>query len=303
MLDQWIGNMAKKEKYVVILPYYCQEEVDRYVLIANWLREKCKTPLPCHFLLAASPKAKNSEQLYEAFSDLGECSSFQCPTQIFGYPEGPTAMFWDAMDYIAEHFGDHEGFSLWLESDMSFTQPNWLPRLAEDWFADNETPPLLMGCYVPEVYKRRFFRKPKLLLTDHINGGACYSLDFAKRMPQAAREGCFDMSVYQYGKEIGGMKTTELISFSTLKRVRRDLLDTSKCILHGFMQDKNQFIDACVKPITAWEQRSSSLIPVRDQMEVLGRRIKVRFVRRGHQAMLENMLLAQHNRKTSKKAA
>ena len=212
-------------------------------------------------------------------------------------------MFWDAMDHINEHFGEHNGFSLWLESDMSFTQPDWLPRLAHEWATDNDVPPLMMGCYVPEVYKRRFFRKPKLLLTDHINGGACYSLDFAKRMPTAAREGCFDMSVYQYGKEIGGVKRTEQISFSTLTRVRRDLLDQKKCILHGFMQDKDPFIEACVKPITDWERKSSSFIPVRDQMEVIGRRIKVRFVRRGHQAMLENMLLAQHDQKSSKKAA
>lgn len=295
--------MAKQAKYVIVLPYYCQEEVDRYVLIASWLRKNCRHPLPCHFLLAASPRAEHSQQLYDAFSDLGQCTAFQCPTQIFGYPEGPTAMFWDAMDFIAKEYGDHPGFSLWLESDMAFTQPDWLPRLAREWMSDNDTPPLMMGCYVPEVYKRRFFRKPKLLLDDHINGGACYALDFAKRMPTAAREGCFDMAVYKYGKQIGGVKTTGQISFSTLGRVRRDLMDQEKCLLHGFMQDKNQFIAECIKPITEWERKSASLIPVRDQLELLQRRIKVRFVRRGHQAMLENMLLAQHDLKSSKKAA
>lgn len=296
--------MAKQEKYVVILPYFCQEEVERYLKIANWLDQNCETPIPCHFLLAASPRTQPSQQLFAAFSKLGDCSSFQCPTQIFGYPEGPTAMFWDAMDHIAEQFGDHEGFSLWLESDMAFTQPDWLPRLVSDWKqGNNEHPPLLMGCYVPEVYKHRLFRKPKLILHDHINGGACYSLDFATRMPAEAREDVFDMAVYQFGKQVGGVKTTGQISFSTNNRVRRDLLDKNKCILHGFMQEKDRFIDECVRPLTEREIKSAGWIPLQDKVEMLKRRVKVCFVRRGHQAMLENMLLAKHRLESMQKAA
>ena len=295
--------MAKKEKYVVILPYFCQEEVERYLKIANWLEQNCETPIPCHFLLAASPRTQHSQQLYAAFSKLGECSAFQCPSQVFGYPQGPTAMFWDTMDHIAEKFESYQGFSLWLESDMAFTQPDWLTRLANEWNQGNDQPPLLMGCYVPEVYKRRLFRKPKLILHDHINGGACYSLDFATRMPEAAREDVFDMAVYQFGKQIGGVKTTGQISFSTNTRVRRDLLDQNKCVLHGFMQDKDRFIDECVRPLTEREIKSAGWIPLRDKIEMMKRRVKVCFVRRGHEAMLENMLLAKHRMESMQKAA
>lgn len=295
--------MAKQEKYVVILPYFCQEEVERYLKIATWLEQNCETPIPCHFLLAASPRTQPSQQLFTTFSKLGDCTSFQCPTQVFGYPEGPTAMFWDAMDHIAKQFGDFQGFSLWLESDMAFTQPDWLPRLVGDWKRDNDSPPLLMGCYVPEVYKYRLFRKPKLILHDHINGGACYSLDFANRMPAESREEVFDMAVYKYGKQVGGVKTTGQISFSTNKRVRRDLLDKNKCVLHGFMQEKDSFIDECVRPLTEREIKTAGWIPLQDKIEMLKRRVKVCFVRRGHQAMLENMLLAKHRLESVQKAA
>lgn len=98
-------------------------------------------------------------------------------------------MYWDAMQFIAENFAESDGFGLWLESDMAPVKPDWLDRLSAEWYTD--PPPLMMGCYVPDVYKHRLFRKPKLLLNAHINGGACYATDFAIRMPQEARDGVF----------------------------------------------------------------------------------------------------------------
>ena len=284
-------NPKSQPQHVVILPYYCQTEVDRYQKMADWMVENCRQPLDCTFLLAASPKATPSGQLLEAYSRIAPTISFQCPTQIFGYPAGPSAMFWDSMDFISQHFSGN-GFSLWFESDMAAIKSDWLSRLSNEWFA-GEGPPLVMGCYVPHVYKHRWLRKKKLILTPHINGGACYALDFAKRMPIAAREGVFDMSVYQYGRNIGRLKTTQQIAFSTNERARRDLLDPKKCVLHGFMQDKDRFIEQCVAPMTPAEHQSKTWLSIRDAVEYLQRRIRVTFVRRGHRAMLENMLLAK----------
>ncbi|MFM7117247.1 MAG: hypothetical protein ACKO0N_11485 [Planctomycetota bacterium] len=278
-------------RHVVVLPYYCQEEIDRYQQTSDWLVKNCDDPLDCTFLLAASPKATPSKQLHEAFERLGPVVSFQCPTQVFGYPAGPTAMFWDAMDYIAEHFSG-DGFALWFESDMAFVKPNWLDRLAAEWDSGVERP-VMMGCYVPHVYKYRFFRRPKLLLNPHINGGACYALDFARRMPQSAREGVFDMAVYEHGLQLGEMRPTRQIGFSTVARARRDVLSAEKCVLHGFMQDKNRFITECVRPVSAAEKRMQAISPLQEQWELLQRRIRVMFVRRGHRAMLENMFLAK----------
>ncbi len=290
--------MSSKPLYTIIIPYFCQEEVARYLKIAASISEFPEPNGDVVFLLASSPRTTPSPDLQDAFSQIGKTLTFACPTQIFGYPEGPTAMFWDCMGFIAENFGDRPGFSLWLESDMAPTQPNWVDRLSQEWFAQSEAP-LLMGCFVPEIYKRRIFKPKKLMLNSHINGGACYSLDFAGRMPQEARDGVFDMAVYPHALKAGLVKSTGLIAFSTTRRVRRDLLDRNKVLLHGFMQEKDLFIERCLAPLTVCEQRASFFNPVIDKLEKISRRLKVHVVRHGKQAMFENMLLTKHEFETS----
>lgn len=295
--------MADRRKHVVILPYYCEDEIKRYLQIADFLVSQPKSPRADYcFLLAASPLATTSETLKETYSRLAPTYHFKCPTQVFGYPEGPTAMFWDCMDHIAERFAGSQGFSLWLESDMCPTRGDWIDRLSAEWFAASPEP-IMMGCYVPEVFKHRLFRKPKRLLDPHINGGACYSIGFANHMPSEAREGVFDMAVYRFAESAGRVLPTEQITFSTLGRVRRDLRDDSKTLLHGFMQDKDRFIADCVRPITNRERQAAVLAPLQENLETLKRRLRVCFVRRGHRAMLENMLLAKQKMESSKRAA
>jgi hypothetical protein len=282
----------QRKRQIVILPYYCQEEIVRYLKIAEKIASFPSPAAEVDYLLAASPRAERSQSLYDAYNKIGNAISFQCPTQIFGYPEGPTAMFWDCMDYVAEHYQGEDGFSLWLESDMAPTQPDWIDRLSDQWYSHQERP-IMMGCYVPEVYKSRLFKKRKLLLEPHINGGACYSMDFVNHMPAEARNDVFDMAVFQYAQSLGRAVSTHLISFSTSSRVRRDLLDQDKVLLHGFMQEKDSFVDQCLAPLSAKEISAAPWNGTRDQIETLRRRLRVWFVRKGREAMLENMFLAK----------
>lgn len=281
----------KNSQHIVILPYFCDDEVTRYLRIAERINSFPEPNCDMHFLLASSPKTPPSRELYQAFSEISPCTSFQCPTRVFGYPQGPTAMYWDAMEFIAQNFCQSDGFGLWLESDMAPVKPDWLDRLSAEWYKDG--PPLMMGCYVPDVYKHRIFRKPKLLLNAHINGGACYATDFARRMPPQAREGVFDMAVYQYAENKNRVRPTRQIAFSTLKRVRRDVLDPDKVLLHGFMQEKDTFIEKCLAPVTRREQQLAPWNGVHERIEDFQRRIRVQFVRRGHRAMWENMMLTK----------
>lgn len=278
-------------KHVVILPYFCDEEIKRYLKIVDRMGQFPKQKCEWQFLLAASPRIKPSDELRLACEKVAPTDSFQCPTQIFGYPEGPTAMFWDSMEYIQNHTPNDGGFGLWFESDMAATQPDWMDRLDAEWNEGN--PPLLMGLYVPEVYKYRLLKRKKLLLGDHVNGGACYGKEFAKWMPPEARDGVFDVVVYQYARKLGKVKATRLIDFSTNQRVRRDVMDTSKVVLHGFMQDKNRFIDDCVAPVTDREHKNAYLHPMLNSVETTRRKLRVWSVRRGKRAMYENMLLAR----------
>lgn len=290
------------QQHIVILPYYCREEVSRYLRIADFLLHQAPTRVPFRFLLAASPRTEPDQDLYRAFSKLAPTDHFRCPTEVFGYPEGPTAMYWDCMDHVAERFGDCRGFSLWLESDMCPTRGDWLDRLSSEWFSVDPDP-VMMGCYVPDVYKFRWLRRPKRLLESHINGGACYALNFAHQLPKSAREGVFDMSVYGHAQAVGRVLPTRQITFSTVARARRDRLDPERSLLHGFMQEKDQFIDECLRPLTPAEQRRVVLHSLEDQWDVLRRRVRVCFVRRGKEAMLENMLLTKQRLETGSRAA
>ena len=279
-------------RHIVILPYFCDEEIQRYLKVAELLKSFPHPDGSLQFLLASSPRTQPSESLQTAYSSIGETWSFQCPTQIFGYPEGPTAMFWDCMDFIAERFGHESGFSLWLESDMAPIKPDWIDRLSQQWFSELQTP-IMMGCFVPQVFKHRWFKKPKLILEPHINGGACYALDFARHMPGSAREGVFDMAVYQHAAQQGRARNTSLIAFSTVSQVRRDLLDEHKVLLHGFMQPKDEFLQQCLHPLTEQEKQNATWNAWWDQWETLKRQLRVQFVRKGQRAMLENMFLAK----------
>ena len=284
--------MTENRKHVVILPHFCEEEVNRYLQIAEFLKTWSKPKVEMDFLLAASPKREPSQRLADAYRELGKVTLFQCPTQIFGYPEGPTAMFWDCMEFVEQNYDGNDGFSLWLESDMCPTQPSWIDHLSDAWYAGSQRP-LMMGCYVPQVFKHRVFRKPKPILDPHINGGACYAMNFASQMPAEAREGVFDMAVYQYAQQRGLARECRAIAFSTSKRVRRDLLDSSKVLLHGFMQEKDSFIDACTTPVSAEELKHSKWVAWQDKLESMQRQLRVLKVRKGKQAMLENMFLAK----------
>ena len=293
-----VVGMSEPKQHVVILPYFCEDEVERYLRIAERLKTFGPSQCKVTYLLASSPKTTTSARLVEAYSQLSDTIPFACPTQIFGYPEGPGAMFWDCMEFIEREFGANDGFSLWLESDMAPIKPDWLDRLSEQWYAGAQTP-IMMGCYVPEVYKYRFWKKPKLILHPHINGGACYAMDFVKHMPDEARQGVFDMAVFQYANQHGRARFTRQIAFSTNLRVRRDLADPNKVLLHGFMQDKDLFIEQCLTPLTETEQRRLHWNPMWDRLEKVQRQIRVQFVRRGRRAMLENMFLEKERFETA----
>ncbi len=291
--------------HVIILPYFSQIEVERYRKIVRQIadfKEEAGDKHPeFRFLLAASPRKEIDWELDEICREIAPTVSFNCPTQIFGYPAGPSAMFWDAMDYIDQQWGSEPGFSLWMESDMFPADTHWLGSLAQEW--NSCEAPLLMGCYVPPVYKRRLLRKWKFMLDEHINGGACYAKNLGSRLPKKAREGVFDMEVFPAASEIGSVIKTTQIAFSTLTTARRDMMDPAKVLLHGFMQDKDRFVNKCALPITNRERSISKFHPALDQMDHFKRSCKVWLLKFGYEAMFENMMLTKRKVDNSKNAA
>ena len=292
-------------KYTIILPYYCQEEIDRYMRIADHLMELGPQQHEYEFLLAASPKIRPNRDFEKRFSRIAPTVSFSCPTKVFGYPEGPTAMFWDCMDYLsANSSDDDQGFGLWLESDMIPVKSGWLDRIVEDWHSGDETP-LLMGCLIPDVFKHRILKRPRKWIAEHIKGGACYGRHFSRELPQEARNEVFDVAIYPYLKDRPGkMKVSQTISLSTMDRCRADIVDDRRQILHGFLQEKDDFIDKCRQPVTAEERKLYSNKGRYRHLEQVMERTKLLFMGRGPEAMLNAMFLEiDRNEYRSERAA
>lgn len=292
-------------KYTIILPYYCQEEIDRYMRIGDHLMELGPQKHNFEFLLAASPKIRPSREFEKRFSRIAPTISFSCPTKIFGYPEGPTAMFWDCMDFLSTNSSDNdEGFGLWLESDMIPVKQDWLDQIVSDWHSGDETP-LLMGALIPDVYKHRILKKPRKWIAEHINGGACYGRHFAKQLPTDARNEVFDVAIYPYLQEKPGrMKVSQTIALSTMERCRADIVDSRRMILHGFMQNKDDFIDKCRQPVTVEEKNRLESQSHYRPFEQAVERTKLLFMGRGPEAMLNAMFLEiDRNEYLNKKAA
>ena len=293
------------DTYTIILPYYCQDEIDRFLRIGDHLFDLGPQEPSYQFLLAASPKIKPNRELEKRFSRIAPTISFSCPTKVFGYPEGPTAMFWDCMDYISEHSSEtDQGFGLWLESDMIPVKSNWLTRIVEEW-RSNPVTPWLMGCFIPDVYKRRLLKKPRKWIAEHINGGACYGRHFSKVVPREARNDVFDTAVYPYvAKEPGRLKLTDTILLSSMSRCRRDIVDERRMILHGFLQDKDEFIDRCRQPVTFDERKQMENRSHYHPLSQAYERTKMLFKGRGPEAMLNAMFLEiDRNDHLSRKAA
>lgn len=238
-------------KNIVIVPYYAEEEIRRYLRIAEQILALGPQSTPFEFLLASSPRIQPSRRLRDQFSRIAVTRTLACPTQVFGYPQGPTAMFWDCMDHIAATATADGGFSLWLESDMVPVKSDWLDRLAGEWQSGGD--PLVLGCFVPSVRRKRFLRRSKIMALEHVNGGACYAKEFARQVPPEYRAGVFDMAIYPYLKQSGRFRTTEAIAFSTITRCQRDVGDPRRVLLHGFLQDKDAFLERCLQPLAQLE--------------------------------------------------
>lgn len=165
--------------HIIIIPYYCQKEVEKYlrtIRIIKFFNKEKKANI--QFLLVARFDFPPSKVLEEEFSKIAPTISIQSKTQGRGIVrpdkgvkiEGPTAMFWDAMEYIYKNYKKDSGFALWFESDMYPLCPDWIAKLDAEWENGKYS---VMGLFI-EGHEN---------VKSHINGGACYSKEFCKIVP------------------------------------------------------------------------------------------------------------------------
>jgi len=195
------------------------------------------------------------------------------------------------MDYLAENSKENDhGFGLWLESDMIPVKANWLDAIVNDWHSGVQTP-WQMGALIPDVYKHRVLKRPRKWIAAHVNGGACYNRQFAKLIPESAKKEVFDVAIYPHVLAGKGMKATSTIALSTMQRCRADIVDDRRMLLHGFMQDKDDFIDKCRQPVTQAEIQTYKNSEHYRAFTQAFERTKLMISGRGPEAMLNAMFL------------
>jgi len=236
------AGAGPEKKYTVILPYYCEEEIQRYLKIADYLKRHTQRHPGYEFLLASSPWTDPCPRLYDAFSLLGPVRYFRCRTPAFGHTDGPAAMFWDCMQFLCDHGPRNGGFALWFESDMIPVRGDWMERLAREW--ESEPGLLLMGHFVAS-----FKTRDGGMAREHINGGACYAKDFARYVPCEGRRPAFDVQFFPSIRATGRWRDSALFGFANQKNFARQIRAGKRAILHGFRQDKDLFIRNCIREV------------------------------------------------------
>jgi hypothetical protein len=254
-------------KHIVTIPYYSEDEVRRYLRIAElltWLKSANTTAL--EFLICPAPSIRLSDRLLQAFSTVSAVSVYQCTTGVVGYPQRATAMFWEIMEYIASAYPRDGGFVLWLESDMVPIRSNWAQKLISEWTSTPNV--LLMGPWMPEFRTRKGDIVP-----EHINGGSCYSKDLVKHVPIEARRAYFDLELFSYVKKTNRFKPSDLFVLASYHELP-DLIFASKAvILHGYLQSKDKFVKRCADLVEQPEslQRKMSWFSKATRLPILRR--------------------------------
>ncbi len=229
-----VKKLRKERKIIIVLPYFCAEEVERYLRISAIIRHFLKGSPPVEFLLSARFDCEESSRLFRAYSKIGAVRSFRGSTVGRGIInpdngfeiEGPSAMFWETMEFIAREYDDDNGFALWLESDMVPLRSDWLSKMMKEWSSKY----LIMGYYYDQLEKGS-------KTASHINGGACYRKDFTNFVPKEdfnIRES-WDKQVLRYlvDKKLPYKGINHLIDLRYRSSTLNWEIDPNIVLLHG----------------------------------------------------------------------
>lgn len=227
--------------HVIVLPYFCSDEVRRYHRIATLLASYPRPDAEFRFLLAAAGTAKPDAELIAQLESLAEVDVLQCRMGGDHYWHGAATMFWEIMDHLRALDKRDGGFVLWMESDMVPIKHDWLDRLDHEWRELDR--PLVMGSYVTH-FPAYLGGEP---VRPHINGGACYAKDLATVIPgPPGRALPFDMAMFPAVVASGRpWSATQQFAFASPVEASTPRNFADATILHGLGPEKDMFVD-CV---------------------------------------------------------
>jgi hypothetical protein len=152
-------------------------------------------------------------------------------------------MFWEIQEHVAATENGDGGFALWFEADMVPARTSWLDELHAEWVRHDR--PFVMGRLQP----RSYVPASRVLISPHINGGACYAKDYARHIPASLKRGTFDVAPWPFLRRSGKYVATSLFQYATLAGLEDELRGPA-AVLHAYRQDKPAFYARWVELVT-----------------------------------------------------
>ena len=229
-------------KHVILLHYYCEAEISRYLRIAEFLREYSRCSADYEFLLLAASCISPSQALEDAFARIAPAKTFPCRKTKDGYLEGSAAAFWEGMGYVNSRYDKDGGFAFWLESDTMPIKSNWVDLLELEWKKHPDI--LVMGLYVPWLSDTQAGVVPA-----HINGGGCYAKDMDNLIPASYKSSNtqpFDISLSQYAMKVRKFHKSGQFVFADQYKLCRDIRNPKITILNGHHLNQDELISRAI---------------------------------------------------------
>lgn len=221
-----LARSTRAMEHIVILPYYSRTELERFARLAGIWRRLDPGRVRYRFLLSSRFDAPAAPQsLLNELAGLAPLELHSCTTPETQFPNSASAMFFDTMEHVRRSARRDGGFALWIEADMVPLRPKWLEDFEAEWRTGHYT---LMGRYM------RWHDVP-----EHINGGACYTKDFARVVPRNIAGG-WDVTCYPFVQRFGMARRTELIDFRYLSPTLASAPRSGAAIIHG-VKDNSVF--------------------------------------------------------------
>lgn len=228
-------------EHVFILPYFCETEVQIYLDIADIWEELTDTKTPYSFLLSSRFDCIPSDALKRRFSRIAPTETFESTTvgKGIGKPdpghdiEGPSAMFWDTIDFVNTSYKKDGGFVFWFEADMVPLKKDWIRQLHNEW---NKGDFDIMGVLIDKEWGKQYHPGGAFNDSSHMNGGACYRKDFITKVNlheiNMRRSWDYALSDHVLSNKLI-CKQTDLIEFYFRRQNLDVKLGNNTVLLHG----------------------------------------------------------------------
>lgn len=162
-------------EYVLVLPYWCDEEINNFVQLFSRWDDFCKTEKKYRFLIARRFDIKENKKLRDLCEKYAPTEEISCESYPWsGYPAGANGIFKSVIEHVQENYSNTGGFVFWFEHDVIPIHADWLTHLS-DWWSERY---LFMGQLVTQEWISE--NGVQGMYKPYFSGSACFNKYFLK---------------------------------------------------------------------------------------------------------------------------